>query len=147
MDRSSAVSTSALFAADNRQGWQVIRSANAGIIETLNLPVIAHKAIEDDLDGNFLVVLRPASNDGMTAWWRIHRQSGQSLGMLASENWLGGGTVTDSVILTRTIAVVVLAVALTIVRIMMGDSWKKWFDVADERLDEVEKNLDYPDAY
>jgi hypothetical protein len=36
-----------------------------------------------------------------------------------------------------------LAVALLIVRIIIGDSWKKWFDVANESLDE----LDYPDAY
>jgi hypothetical protein len=121
VDRSSAVSTSALFVADNRQGWQIIDSANAGVIDTLNLPAIAHKAIQDDLDGNFLVVLRPESNDGMTTWWRIHRQSGESLGMLASEHWLGGANMTEYSGVEITIAIVVLAIALALLRIAIGD--------------------------
>ncbi len=138
VDRSSAVSTSALFVADNRQGWLVIDQANANVVDALKLPAIAHKAIEDDLDGNFLVVLRPASNDGMIAWWRIHRQSGESLGMLASEHWLGGANTTEYSGVKITIAIVVLAVALMVIRLGMGDLW----ETADDEIDKIIDELD-----
>jgi len=141
VDRSSAVSTSALFVADNRQGWQVIDSANAGVIDTLNLPAIAHKAIQDDLGGNFLVVLRPESNDGMTAWWRIQRQTGESLGMLASDNWLGGQAMSNW-ITTTTIAVLVLCAALFALAVAVNNHFKTGKEKVDDLEDTIYEHLD-----
>ena len=136
VDRSSAVSTSALFVADNRQGWQIIDSTNAGVIDTLNLPAIAHKAIQADLGGNFLVVLRPESNDGMTVWWRIHPQTGESLGMLASDNGVGG-----QVLSWKTVAVIVISLTALALIVAFGGKPLINFEIPDTALDEAVDNL------
>ena len=141
LGRSSAISTSALFAAENRQGWLVIDQANANVVDALKLPAIAHKAIEDDLDGNFLVVLRPASNDGMTAWWRIQRQTGESLGMLASDNWLGGQAMSEW-ITTTTIAVLALCAALFALAVAVNNHFKTGKEKVDDLEDTIYEHLD-----
>ena len=135
-DRSSAVSTSALFAAENRQGWLVIDQANASVVDALKLPAIAHKAIEDDLDGNFLVVLRPEPNDGMTAWWRIQRQTGESLGMLASDNGVGGQALK-----WRTVAVIVISLTALALIVAFGGKELRNFEIPDSELDKVTDEL------
>lgn len=87
-----ALSTSSLFREDRGGGWLIIGPDDTAKLQTQTLPPVAADAIERDLAAGYLVVLRPDSGSPSTAWWRLNVHTGELLGMMGSQQHIGGGT-------------------------------------------------------
>lgn len=81
----STVSTIDLFKQARGQGISttVLNDARSTEIDRLGLDENARRFLRDDLERGYVVVTTERVPDGaeMPAWWRIHRASGETLGM------------------------------------------------------------------
>lgn len=66
-------------------GLSVLRPGQVNRLDTLDLPPAARVSIRDDLDRGFVVVVPERLPPGavIQAWWKVHPETGETLGMTA----------------------------------------------------------------
>ncbi len=137
-------STVSLFEKDGCKGWQIVTDSNAPVLKSTGISATARKAIHDDLDSGYLLVVRPTTHRGTCAWWRIDPASGECLGMAGAPNWIGGQSKTEVVGIIVAIAIFVIVGHRGIKLILKPteETWKKAIEDMEDFHDDMKDHLE-----